>query len=59
MKFDSLFQIERYIEEIYQLSGRVYPSYFRIQFISVSVNADDPAIIRSPSRNCFRRMERQ
>ena len=59
MKFDSLFQIERYIEETYQLSGRVYPSYFQIQFISASVNTDDPAIIRYPSRNYFRRMKRQ
>ena len=59
MRFDSLFQVERYIEKAYQLSGRVYPSYSQIQFISVSVNADDPAIIRSISRNCFRTMKRQ
>ena len=26
MKFESLFQIERYIEEAYQISGRMYPN---------------------------------
>ena len=35
IKFQSLFQIERCIEEVYQVSGRVYPPYFKIQFISV------------------------
>ena len=30
MKFESLFQIERYIEEAYQISGRMYPPYFQI-----------------------------
>ena len=39
IKFDSLFQIERYIEEAYQLSGKVYPPYFQFQFISVNCNA--------------------
>ena len=41
IKFESLFQIERYIEEAYQVSCRVYPPYFQIQFISVNVNVDD------------------
>ena len=38
IKFQSLFQIERYIKEAYQVSGGIYPPYFQIQFISVNVN---------------------
>ena len=38
IKFQSLFQIERYIEEAYQVSGGIYPPYFQIQFISINVN---------------------
>ena len=30
IKFDSLFQIDRYIEEAFQLSGKVHPPYFQI-----------------------------
>ena len=59
IKFQSLFQIERYIEEVYQVSGRVYPPYFQIQFISVNVNVDDLAIIQSSQISYFRRMKRQ
>ena len=51
IKFESLFQIERYIEEAHQVSGRVYPPYFQIQFISVNVNVDDLAIIQSSQIN--------
>ena len=28
IKLDGLFQLERYVEEAYQFSGRVYPPYF-------------------------------
>ena len=59
MNFNSLFQIERYIEEAYQLSGRVYPPYLQVQFISVIVDTDDLAIIQSSQINYFRRMKRQ
>ena len=59
IKFESLFQIERYIEEAHQVSGRVYPPYFQIQFISVNVNVDDLAIIQSSQISYFRRMKRQ
>ena len=59
IKFESLFQIERYIEEAYQVSGRVYPPHFQIQFISVNVNIDDLAIIQSSQISYFRRMKRQ
>ena len=34
IKFESLFQIESYIEEAYQIPDRMYPPYFHIQFIS-------------------------
>ena len=59
IKFDSLFQIERYIEEAYQLSVGVYPPCFHIQFISVKINADDVAITKSSQVNYFRRIKRQ
>ena len=59
IKFESLFQIERYIEEAYEVSGTVYPPYFQIQFISVNVNVDDHAIIQSSQISYFRRMKRQ
>ena len=55
IKFDSLFQIERYIDEDYQLSGRLHPLYFQIQF---TLGADDLAIIQSSHINYFRRMKR-
>ena len=47
MKSLSLFEIETYNEEAYPISGRIYPPYFQIYFISVNVNVDDIAIIRS------------
>ena len=59
IKFESLFQIERYIEKAYQVSGRIYPPYFQIQFISVNVNVDDLAIIPSSQISNFRTMKRQ
>ena len=58
IKFQSLFQIERYIEEAYQVSGRVYPLYFLIQFISINVSVDDLAITQSSQISYFRRMKR-
>ena len=55
-----MFQIERYIEEAYQVCGRVYPlPYFQIQFISVNVSVDDLAIIQSSQVSYFRRIKRQ
>ena len=59
IKFQSLFQIERYTEGAYQVCGRVYPPYFHIQFILVNINADDLAIIQSSPISYFRRMKRQ
>ena len=57
MKFESLFQVERYIEETYQISGRMYPPYFQIQFISVILSIDELAIIRSCQKSNFRRIK--
>ena len=54
--------IERYIEEtyqLYQLSGRVYPPYFQIHFISVNINAVDLTITQSSHINYFRKEKRQ
>ena len=59
MKFQSLFQIESYIEEVYQVSGRAYPPYSQIQFISVNVNVDHLTIIQSLQISYFRKMKRQ
>ena len=41
VNFDTLFQIGINIEEAYQLSGRIYASYFQVQFISVIVDKDE------------------
>ena len=54
--------IERYIEEtyqLYQLSGRVYPPYFQVHFISVNINAVALSITQSSHINYFRRERRQ
>ena len=59
IKVDSLLQIERCIKEAYQISGRVYLPYFEVQFVSVSINADDLGIIQSSQINYFRRMKKQ
>ena len=59
IKFESLFQIERYIEETYQISGRIYPSYFQIQFISVIITIDELLTTRSCQKSIFKRIERQ
>ena len=59
INFDSSFQIERYIEGAYQLSGRVYLPYFQVQFISVIVDTDELAIIQLSQISYFRRMKRQ
>ena len=59
MKFESLLQIERYIEETYQISGRMYPPYFQIQFVSVNLSVDELVIIRSCQVSNFRRIKRQ
>ena len=54
-----MFQIERYIEEAYQLSCRVFPPYFQVQFISVAVDTNELAIIQSSQISYFRRIKRQ
>ena len=54
-----MFQIERYIEEAYQVSGRTYPPYFQIKFILVNISVDDLAIIHSSQISYFRRLKRQ
>ena len=54
-----MFQFERYIEEAYQLSDRVYPPYLEVQFISVIVHTDEPVIIQSSQISYFRRTKRQ
>ena len=59
INFDNLLQIERYIEEAYQLSGRVYLPYFQVQFISVIFDTDELAIILSSQISFSRRMKRQ
>ena len=59
MKFESLFQIERYIEEAYQISGRMYPPYFQIQFIPVILSVAELVIIQSCQKSHFRQIKRQ
>ena len=59
INFESLLQIKRYIEEAYQLSGRVYPPYFQVQFISVIVDTDELVIIQPSQISYFRGMKRQ
>ena len=59
LNFDSLFQIERYIEEAYQLSGRVYPPCFQVQFISVIVDTDELTIIQLSQISYLRNMKIQ
>ena len=54
MKFESLFQIERYIEKAYQISRRMYPPDFQIQFISVILSVDELVIIQSCQKSSFR-----
>ena len=53
IKLDSSFQIDRYIKEAYQLSGKVHPPYFQSQFISVNINATESSQI-----NYFKGMKR-
>ena len=59
MKFESLFQIERYTEEACQISGRMNPRYFQIQFISVLLSIYQLVIIRSCQKSNFRQIKRQ
>ena len=59
MKFKSLFQIERYIEEAYQISGRMYPPYFQIQFIPVILSVVELVIIQTCQKSHFRQIKRQ
>ena len=59
MKFESLFQIETYIEEVYQISGRMYPPYFQIQFNSVILSVDELVITQSCQKDNFRQIKRQ
>ena len=54
MKFESLFRIERYIEKAYQISRRMYPPDFQIQFISVILSVDELVIIQSCQKSNFR-----
>ena len=60
MKCESLFQIERYIEEAYQISGKMYPPYIQIQFISVILSVDELVIIiQFCQKSNFRQIKRQ
>ena len=47
LQFADLIQIERYIEEFYNVANLAYPSYFQVQFISVNVDDLDLSSIQA------------
>ena len=47
LQFADLIQIERYIEEFYNVANLAYPSYFQAQFISVNVDDLDLSSIQA------------
>ena len=53
------FKLRDIIEEVYQVSGRVYPPYFQVLFISVIVDTVELAIVQSSQISYFRKMKRQ
>ena len=41
MKFASLYEVERYIEEAYHITGRAYALDFQVQFFTVNIDSID------------------
>ena len=59
LQFADLNQIERYIEEDYNVVNFAYPPYFQIQFVSVNVDDSDLSAIQSCQVNLFRSVKRK
>ena len=53
LQFADSIQIERYIEEVYNVANLACPPYFQIQFISVNVDYSDLSTIQVCQVNLF------
>ena len=59
LQLADLIQIERYLEEIYNVANLAYPPYFQIQFMSVNMNDSDLSAIQACKVKVFRSIKRK
>ena len=54
-----MYEVERYIEEGYHITGRAYALDFQVQFITVNIDSIDFLAAKNTQVNYFRRIKRQ
>ena len=54
-----MYEVERYIEESYHITGREYALDFQVQFITVNIDSIDFSAAKNTQINYFRRIKRQ
>ena len=59
LQFADIVQVERYIEEAYNIANRDYPPYFQIQFLVVNISDSDLRAIQTCQINLFRNIKRR
>ena len=49
-----MYEVERFIEEAYQIAGRAYATYFQVQFITVNIDSIDLLVVQNAEINYIR-----
>ena len=49
-----MYEVERFIEEAYQIAGRAYATYFQLQFLTVNIDSIDPLVVQNAQINYVR-----
>lgn len=49
-----MYEVERFIEEAYQIAGRAYATYFQLQFLTVSIDSIDLLVVQNAQINYVR-----
>ena len=59
LQFANIVQLERYIEDAYNIANQTYRPYFQIHFLLVNINESDLRAIRFCHINLFRSTKRR
>ena len=59
LQLADLIQIEKYLEDTYNVANLAYPPYFQIQFMSVNMDDSDLSAIQACKAKVFRSIKRK
>ena len=59
LQFAIIVQLEKYVEDTYNIANRAYPAHFQIQFLLVSINESNFRAIKLSQINLFRSIKRR